>query len=151
MLGFKKKGKRTLLEFLKLFNKAGFLAGRHPSKNGRIQQYLQDRARGSLGWVFVPHRGRVRIPDGCMAQPLMLSPSPDIGLIALRIRCLRHQISEVNFILLWFLPCLSVADQHHHMLCSSLGAIRCPMPFPVAAQMVLLVTMAITLLRPRFF
>lgn len=48
LLGFKKKGNRTLLEFLKLFNKAGFLARRHPSKDSCIQKNLQDRARSSF-------------------------------------------------------------------------------------------------------
>lgn len=52
--GLKKKANRTLLEFLKLFHKAGFLARRHSSKDSCIHQYLQDRATGCLRWVFMP-------------------------------------------------------------------------------------------------
>lgn len=61
----KRKQKRTLLEFLKLFNEAGLLARRHPSKDSRVHQYLQERATGCLGQAFVPpslHRGRTRPP-----------------------------------------------------------------------------------------
>lgn len=66
------KQKRTLLEFLKLFNEAGLLARRHPSKDSRIHQYLQERATGCLGQAIVPpslHQGRIRppwrVPDTC--------------------------------------------------------------------------------------
>lgn len=70
-VGYKKKANRTLLEFLELFNKAGFLARRHSSKDSRIHQYLQDRAMGCLRWAFVPcHPAEAGsgLPDGCLTQ-----------------------------------------------------------------------------------
>lgn len=70
LFGSRGKQKRTLLKFLKLFNKAGFLARRHPSKDSRVHQYLQERATGCLGQGFVPpslHQGRITpswwVPD----------------------------------------------------------------------------------------
>lgn len=65
LFGSRGKQKRTLLEFLKLFNKAGFLARRHPSKDSRVHQYLQEKAMGCLGQGFVPpslHQGRITPP-----------------------------------------------------------------------------------------
>jgi len=61
--GSRRKQKRTLLEFLELFNEAGLLARRHPSKDSRVHQYLQERVTGCFGQAFVPpslHQGRIR-------------------------------------------------------------------------------------------